>query len=535
MNNSVCYVCCCYLGERRTAIEKYNQDKTLYVKEHIKSLQEIEHKLGRIVFVFNLEEEHRELFEKIKNEIPGQIRNTEVEIIERENYGMSYAAFNDVYTKYRTYFDYYIFNEDDYYFNVNNFDTYLIDKFNSYVNIGYLAALVVNPAYNYTVEKTHAGNSVGITKSSILEELWEKFGYLPHARQKKESQEDEYKTNESQGQVAQTNEIFKLGYKIFDIREDYSCPHSMGNNNIDRFFYWNEHPLIIPYSVRFKENVRYTNIIDAQFQQKRSCYVVNFYFGDRRRTVEEFNFDRLIFVKKQIETLTRYYHNLDRIIFAFNLEKEHYKYFNESLKIIPKKIQNTEVEIMIRENKGFSYATFSESFEQNRDNYDYFIFNEDDYFLVKNNWDEYLIRKYNTLPKSGYLCPLQRDEDEWNDYKPHAGHCFGISSTKALNKVWDKYGKLPHDLKNDYKLQEKVQHEFTYAFFEVGLRVYDIREDYRVQFAMTNKNDHDIWRLFWWNKKDLIVPAISLLNKRHSWWQSFDGPFERRTNLEKYN
>jgi len=28
--------------------------------------------------------------------------------------------------------------------------------------------------------------------------------------------------------------------------------------------------------------------------------------------------------------------------------------------------------------------------------------------------------------------------------------------------------------------------------------------------------------------------SIILLNKRHTWWQSFDGPFERRTNLEKY-
>ena len=61
MNNSVCYVCCCYLGDRRASIKKYNQDKTLYIKEHIKSLLEIEHKLGRIVFVFNLEEEHREV------------------------------------------------------------------------------------------------------------------------------------------------------------------------------------------------------------------------------------------------------------------------------------------------------------------------------------------------------------------------------------------------------------------------------------------------------------------------------------------
>ena len=63
---------------------------------------------------------------------------------------------------------------------------------------------------------------------------------------------------------------------------------------------------------------------------------------------------------------------------------------------------------MIRENKGFSYAAFSESFEQNRDNYDYFIFNEDDYFVVENNWDEYLIRKYHTLPDTGYLCPTTK-------------------------------------------------------------------------------------------------------------------------------
>ena len=544
MNNSVCYVCCCYLGDRRYSIKKYNQDKTLYIKEHIKSLQDIEHKLGRIVFVFNLEEEHRELFEKIKNEIPNQIRNTEVEVVERENYGMSYAAFNDVYTKYRTDFEYYIFNEDDYYFNVNNFDTYLINKFNSYVNIGYLAALATNPAWNFMHKNTHAGNSVGITKSSILEELWEKFGCLPHPRQNKGNEKDEYILNETQGQIAQTNEIFKLGYNIFDIREDYSCPHDMGFNLkdrhpqfdyfVDHHFYWNR-PLILPACMRFNENVFCTNVCDPQFQRKRSCYVVNFYFGDRRRTVEEFNFDRVIFVKKQIETLTKYYHNLDKIIFAFNLEKEHYKYFNESLKIIPKKIQNTEVEIMIRENKGFSYATFSESFEQNRDNYDYFIFNEDDYFVVENNWDEYLIRKYHTLPDTGYLCPLQRDEDWWNDYKPHAGHSFGIASTKSLNKVWDKYGHLPHSLENNYKLQEKIQHNFSYAFFEVGLRVYDIREDYRLQFAMTGDKDQDIWRCFWWNEKDFIVPALILLNKPHTWWESWDGPCQRRTNLEKYN
>ena len=66
--------------------------------------------------------------------------------------------------------------------------------------------------------------------------------------------------------------------------------------------------------------------------------------------------------------LSLYYHNLDKIIFNFNVENEHYKYLNDRLKIIPKKIQNTDVEVLIRENKGFSYGAWSDSFEKNRDN-----------------------------------------------------------------------------------------------------------------------------------------------------------------------
>ena len=63
---------------------------------------------------------------------------------------------------------------------------------------------------------------------------------------------------------------------------------------------------------------------NPQFQKKRSCLITTFYFGDRRRTVSEFYDDRLLFVKKQIETLEKYHHNLDKIVFSFNVEVEHY-------------------------------------------------------------------------------------------------------------------------------------------------------------------------------------------------------------------
>jgi hypothetical protein len=543
MDFKVCYFCCCYLGDRRAPVKYYLEDKTVYVKEQVKSLQEFNHSLDKIVFVFNLDPEHIETFELVKKEIPKLIQKTEVEIIVRENYGMSYAAFNEVYEKYRTEFDYYIFNEDDYYFNVHNFDEYLVNKFNSYKNIGYLAGLAVNPAWGYQHSETHAGNSVGITSSKILEELYQKFGCLPHSKKRKEDDPIYYKSNEWDGQIAQTHEIFKMGYNVFDIREDYACPHDMGfklkkekpefEHFVDYFFHWNP-PLILPAPLRFNLPTWQIYIIDPQFQKKRSCLITTFYFGDRRRTVSEFYDDRLLFVKKQIETLEKYHHNLDKIVFSFNVEVEHYKYVNEALSLIPQKIQNTPVEIIIRENKGFSYSAFSDAFEKNRDNFDYFVFNEDDYFLVQNNWDEYLIRKYNSLPNTGYLCPMAREAAKWNNFKTHAGHSFGIASTSSLNKIRDVFGGLPCSDSLSYEEQQEIQIEFTNSFIQVDLKVYDIREEYRVQFAQTAEHDDDVWRLFWWNDQDLIIPAIILLNKPHSYWVSYDGPFHKKTNLEIY-
>jgi RimJ/RimL family protein N-acetyltransferase len=266
---------------------------------------------------------------------------------------------------------------------------------------------------------------------------------------------------------------------------------------------------------------------------KRTCYIVNFYFGDRRKVVEEYTNDRLFYLKTQIQTLTDYYQNIDKIIFNFNVEKEHYGYLNDALKIIPKQIQNSNVEVNVRENKGLSYGTFSEIAYKEKDNYEYFIFNEDDYFLVQNNWDQYMIRKFNTYPDTGYFCAFKREKDTWNGNRSYAGHCFGITSAEALNLVYEKYGQLPFNSEtNNYKAQEEAQIMFSYSFEDVGLKLYDIREEYRLGFGMTEKLDADIWRLFWWNEKDLIVSPILLLNKPYIWWESSDGPFQKRTNLE---
>jgi hypothetical protein len=544
MKSNVCYICCCWLGERRSTTNAYRQDRLSYVKEQLKTLNEFHHDLSKIVFVFNLEKDHTELYEEAKKIIPETIKGTSVAVYGRENVGMSYGAWSDIFGIYRGTYDHYIFTEDDYFVNQHNFDAYMVNKFESKINVGYLCLVAINPAPEYPQDPVHAGNSIGITSSKILNEIWDIYGMIPHAKRTVDDISKRYEESEQNGQIAQTQAIFKQGYLILDTREDYATPHDMGDDKraegfdhtVEIYFYEKKKYLFVPAVIRFNESYFYIEVCDGQFKQRRTCYVVNLYFGDRRRTIEEYQNDRLCFLKKQIETLSEYYHNLSKIVFSINFSVDHLSYVNEAISLIPKKIHHTDVEVHLRENKGFSYGAFSDNFKRLREDFDYFIFNEDDYFLVENNWDEYLIRKYNQLPGSGYLCAIQRDEDGWNNQKIHAGHCFGIASRESLDKVWEEYGCLPNSSDtNDYSIQEQIQHEFGYAFTKVGLRVYDIREEYRVAFARTEPDTAEIWRWFWWNEKDLIIPArLAYGNIGYSWYECHDGPCIRKTNLEKY-
>jgi len=258
----------------------------------------------------------------------------------------------------------------------------------------------------------------------------------------------------------------------------------------------------------------------------RVCYVINFYFGKRRKSIDRYNHvDRLCFVRKQIETLTEFKHNLSKIIFNFNLDLEHYSYFNEALEIIPQQIQNSKVEINIRENKGMSYGAWSDLFGKNRDKFDYFIFNEDDYFFIEDNFDSTLIRKFNSHPDCGYLCMIVRASKNWNNNLTHAGHSTGISSNEILKKIYLKYGELPHGNTSDYSENEKNgQIAQSNIFVKEGYKLYDIRDEYKVLFTPGGiDNENDIHRYFDYNEKELIKPARTVLDSSgYKFWAPYD-------------
>lgn len=269
----------------------------------------------------------------------------------------------------------------------------------------------------------------------------------------------------------------------------------------------------------------------------KTCYVVNFYLGDRRNTNSAYENDRLSYLIKQIECLSAIPHNLSKIVFNFNLREEDYHYVSKIWEITPKRLGTADVVVSIRPNKGMSYGAWNDTFVKYKTKYDYYIFNEDDYFFIEPNWDKYLITKYNTSENCGYLCMMVRNPDWWNEYRKHAGHSTGIASTENLLKVYNKYQILPHndvhtnwvkdDNHSEYQKGENSQLIFSFAFIELGMNVLDVSDDYRVEFNMTAESDPDIWRLFWWNDKVLITPALLLFEGNYTWYMSGDEEFSK--------
>jgi len=227
----------------------------------------------------------------------------------------------------------------------------------------------------------------------------------------------------------------------------------------------------------------------------KTCYIINFYLGERRKQLPEYTNDKLFLLKKQIEYLYKIKNSLSKVIFTFNIREEDYEYVSEIFKIVPKFINGTEIEINFRNNIGMSFAAFSELFEKHRSKYDYFIFNEDDYFFVEDNWDIYLKNKFLTSPNCGYFGMVVREANGWCNNKKHLGHTTGISSTKVLNEVYNKLGSLPHVLSNNYKDIEQVQIDFTHEIVNLGYDIYDVRNEYIVDFALT-ESPQDVWIFF---------------------------------------
>ena len=100
---------------------------------------------------------------------------------------------------------------------------------------------------------------------------------------------------------------------------------------------------------------------------------------------------------------------------------------------------------------GGSFCSFNYAFEKFKDEYEYWHFNEDDYYLIHEGYFKLLIEQLERDPKVAYVCTYREDQfiengyisETGNNYKAHAHGGAGGTHVKFLNEAYNKFGRLP--------------------------------------------------------------------------------------------
>jgi RimJ/RimL family protein N-acetyltransferase len=92
-----------------------------------------------------------------------------------------------------------------------------------------------------------------------------------------------------------------------------------------------------------------------------------------------------------------------------------------------------KIRLIVRENVGLSFGAYNHAFSRNADDYDYWLFTEDDQVLVR---DRYFVTGINQMkadPEIGFVAIVGVSEEQ--QYPPHAHGGVGISSRWVLKDV----------------------------------------------------------------------------------------------------
>jgi hypothetical protein len=230
----------------------------------------------------------------------------------------------------------------------------------------------------------------------------------------------------------------------------------------------------------------------------RVHYVIAAWSGKRRKGNKPYDEDKTYYLRKHLEHLHDYKHGLSQITIVAPENEGEPDSFTCFLKTVPKTIQKAKVEVVRRPNYGQSYGSYSAVYGEHRTSFDYYIFIEDDYAFVKDYFAFEMIKEFELRKRCGYLCSYV---SFWGN-KVHAAISNGISRSDILEKIFEKYGELPHHSKSKFNYDCGPQINFSFSFLDVGTKIHDYLSVYKSPF-----NDAGTLKIFGdESKESLIVP-----------------------------
>jgi len=151
------------------------------------------------------------------------------------------------------------------------------------------------------------------------------------------------------------------------------------------------------------------------------------------------------------------------------------------------KINNGKIISYTKENYGLSFGSYNDAFLKFEKNYDYFLFTEDDWLILNDNYFKIGIDVLNSNPNNGmvpYVAKTKIHKLHWEELglnKLNAIGCHGATgllSKKMLKMIVNKYGCIPYHKGLDYR-QSIVNGElkFPNSVVKLGFEIVDLPEN----------------------------------------------------------
>jgi hypothetical protein len=145
------------------------------------------------------------------------------------------------------------------------------------------------------------------------------------------------------------------------------------------------------------------------------------------------------------------------------------------------KLPSGVVRVLTRENIGRSFGGYDYAFKTFGDQYDYYLFTEDDIVVWGDGYAEYAVNYFNSTANCGFVAfqGISKRYKNWSvEDSIHVHGGVGLTSPKVLLDVVRAFGSLPHasdDTNQSYEtIIEDGEVRFTNSIAKLGYKLCDL-------------------------------------------------------------
>jgi len=172
-----------------------------------------------------------------------------------------------------------------------------------------------------------------------------------------------------------------------------------------------------------------------------------------------------------------------------------------------------QLQVLVRDNVGLSFGGYSAAFAQFQDDYDYWIFTEDDQVMARDGYLATAIDQLETDPTIGFVALVGVSRETCFPTHCHGG--VGCTRRRVLRRVCESQrradcpeGRLPYFVGKGYDQQEhRGEIPFTNVIANLGYRLVDLAlDEVTISWGNRGRRTH---LMIPWSEQCLLAPTGS--------------------------